>query len=196
MAATPEAAAPKARKPFNIGLVVAVAALAIVLLLPPAQGLPVAGQRMLAVFCFAVIVWMTEALDYAVSAVVIAALMALLLGISPDVAKPDALMGTARGLGIAASGFANTALALVAAALFLAAAMTVTGLDRRIALVDSVARRHRDAPRRRSARSWSAIVLAFLVPSDDRARRLPGADHDGHHRGVRRRTRRAASPRC
>ena len=35
---------------------------------------------MLAILGFAVIVWMTEALDYAVSAVVIAALMAFLLG--------------------------------------------------------------------------------------------------------------------
>ena len=64
----------------------------------------------------------------------IAALIAVLLGFSPDVAKPDTLMGTARGLGTAASGFANSALILVAAALFLAAAMTITGLDRRIAL--------------------------------------------------------------
>ena len=125
MAATTEAAAPKARKPVNLGLVVAVAALIAVLLLPPAQGLPVAGQRMLAVFCFAVVVWITEALDYAVSAIVIAALIAVLLGFSPDVAKPDTLMGTARGLGTAASGFANSALILVAAALFLAAAMTI-----------------------------------------------------------------------
>ena len=38
------------------------------------------GHRMLAILAFAVIVWMTEALDYAVSAVVIAALMAFLLG--------------------------------------------------------------------------------------------------------------------
>ena len=45
------------------------------------------------------------------------------------------LMGTVQGLTIAMSGFGNTALTLVAAALFLAAAMTITGLDRRIALV-------------------------------------------------------------
>ena len=108
MAATPEAgapaAAPKATRPFNVGLLVAIAALAVVLLLPSAQGLPVAGQRMLAVFCFAVVVWITEALDYAVSAIVIAALIAVLLGFSPDAAKPETLVGTARGLGTAACG--------------------------------------------------------------------------------------------
>jgi hypothetical protein len=51
------------------GLVLAVAALLAVLWMPAAPGLPLAGQVMLAVLAFAVIVWMTEALDYAVSAV-------------------------------------------------------------------------------------------------------------------------------
>jgi di/tricarboxylate transporter len=60
----------------NLGLVLAIAALVAVMLLPTPEGLPVAGQRMLAILAFAVIVWMTEALDYAVSAIVVAALMA------------------------------------------------------------------------------------------------------------------------
>ncbi len=42
---------------------------------------------MLAVLAFAVIVWMTEALDYAVSALVIAALMAFVIGLSPNPAR-------------------------------------------------------------------------------------------------------------
>ena len=118
----------------NWGLLLATAVLAIILLLPTPEGLPVAGHRMLAILGFAVIVWMTEAIDYAVSAVVIAALMAFLLGLAPSVANPKVLMGTSAALGLAFSGFANTALVLVAAALFLAAAMTATGLDKRIAL--------------------------------------------------------------
>jgi solute carrier family 13 (sodium-dependent dicarboxylate transporter), member 2/3/5 len=118
----------------NWGLLLAVAALVAVLLLPTPQGLPVAGHRMLAILAFAVIVWMTEAIDYAVSAVVIAALMAFLLGFAPNPANPKVLMGTSAALGLAFSGFANTALVLVASALFLAAAMTATGLDKRIAL--------------------------------------------------------------
>ena len=112
----------------------AVVALIVVLLLPTPVELPVAGHRMLAILAFAVIVWMTEAIDYAVSAVVIAALMAFLLGLSPNVANSKVLMGTSAALGLAFSGFANTALVLVASALFLAAAMTATGLDKRIAL--------------------------------------------------------------
>ena len=69
----------------NWGLLAAIAALVVVLLLPTPAGLPVAGHRMLAILAFAVIVWMTEAIDYAVSAIVIAALMAFLLGLAPNV---------------------------------------------------------------------------------------------------------------
>jgi anion transporter len=119
----------------NWGLLLAIAALLVVLALPNPIGLPIAGQRMLAVFAFAVVVWISEGVDYAVSAIVIAGLIAFLLGTAPDPTKPQALIGTASALGVAMSGFANTALTLVAAALFLATAMTITGLDRRIALL-------------------------------------------------------------
>ena len=148
----------------NWGLLLAGAALIAVLLLPTPAGLPVAGHRMLAVLVFAVILWMTEAVDYAVSAGVIAALMAFLLGFSPNPANPNALMGTSAGLSLAFSGFANTALVLVASALFLAAAMTATGLDRRIAL--SILSRVGTETRHVVVGTILAgFVVAFLVPS-------------------------------
>src|SRR6185369_14756798 len=84
----------------NWGLFAAVAALVAILLLPTPAGLPVAGHRMLAILAFAVIIWMTEAIDYAVSAIVIAALMAFLLGLAPSVANPKILMGTSAALGL------------------------------------------------------------------------------------------------
>ena len=148
----------------NWGLPLAVFALIGIMLLPTPAGLPVAGHRMLAVLAFAVVVWMTEALDYAVSGVVIAALMAFLLGLSPNPANPTSMMGTSAGLGLAFSGFANTALALVAAALFLAAAMTATGLDKRIALVILS---HVGAETRHVVIGsiFVGFVMAFLVPS-------------------------------
>ena len=71
------------------------------LALPTPAGLPVAGHRMLAILAFAVIVWMTEAVDYAVSAIVIATLMAFLLGFSPNPANPQALIGTGAALTLA-----------------------------------------------------------------------------------------------
>lgn len=119
----------------QVGLIAAVAALLLILWLPAAPRLPAAGQVMLAILAFAVIVWMTEALDYAVSAVVIGALMIFLLAAAPDAARPAGAMGTGAALSLALSGFSNSAVALVAAACFIAAAMTATGLDRRIALV-------------------------------------------------------------
>jgi anion transporter len=154
---------PSSRTPLW-GLALAIAVLALILAIPTPAGLPVAGQCMLAVFGFAVVVWVTEALDYAVSAVVIAALMAFLLGISPDPAKPQAVMGTVQALTLAVSGFGNTALTLVAAALFLAAAMTITGLDRRIALLilSYVGTR---ASRVVIGGILVSVVLSFLVPS-------------------------------
>jgi solute carrier family 13 (sodium-dependent dicarboxylate transporter), member 2/3/5 len=149
---------------WNWGLLFAAAVLVAVLALPLPAGLPVAGHRMLAVFGFAVVIWITDALDYPVSAVVIAGLMAVLLGISPDPANPQALMGTAKGLTIAMSGFSNTALTLVAAAMFLAAAMTITGLDRRIALV-ILSKAGARSSRIVAGAILAATALTFFVPS-------------------------------
>lgn len=157
-------ARPVAFRPKHAGLWTALLVLVAIMLLPQPAGLPVAGQRMLAVFGFAVVVWVTEALEYAISASVVAALMAFLLGTAPNVANPKVLLGTAAGLTTAMSGFGNTALTLVAAALFLSAAMTITGLDRRIALfvLSKVGTRT-------SHVVVGAIIvstlLAFLVPS-------------------------------
>lgn len=148
----------------NWGLLLAIAAMIGVLLLPTPESLPLAGHRMLAILVFAVIVWMTEALDYAVSAVVIAALMAFLLGFSPNPANPKALMGTSAGLTLAFSGFANTALVLVASALFLAAAMTATGLDKRIAL-NILSRVGVETRNVVVGTILVGLVIAFLVPS-------------------------------
>lgn len=147
------------------GLIAALAALIVVAWLPAAQGLPRAGQVMLGILAFAVIVWMTEALDYAVSAVVIGALMVFMLAYAPDAAKPAGPdMGTVAALNLALSGFSSSAVALVAAACFIAAAMTATGLDRRIALV---------VLSKVSARTSHIVIgamvvgflLSFIVPS-------------------------------
>lgn len=165
--ATPTSPAGPAPVSFvkRAGLVAAFAALIAIVWMPSAQGLPQAGQVMLGILAFAVIVWMTEALDYAVSAVVIGALMIFLLAYAPDAARPDgADMGTAAALGLALSGFASSAVALVAAACFIAAAMTATGLDRRIALMvlSKV-----DARTKHIVIGAMAVgfLLSFIVPS-------------------------------
>ena len=129
-ASTPASTAPS--RPFPIAVLVALAAALAIALMPTPDGLTIAGQRILAILAFAVIVWLTEALDYAVSSVLIVALMALALGTAPAGTGTE-LLGTGKALGKALTGFSNSALALVAAALFLSVAMTATGLDRRIA---------------------------------------------------------------
>lgn len=141
-AATPPESTPAAgtaqaaqRKPTPWGLYVAVLVLIGVMLLPTPPDLPVAGHRMLAILAFAIVVWISEAVTYETSAIMITSLMAGLIGLAPTVNDPTVQYGTSRALGMALAGFSNTALALVAAALFISAAMTVTGLDRRIALV-------------------------------------------------------------
>ena len=148
----------------NWGVLAAVTALVVILLLPTPANLPVAGHRMLAILAFAVIIWMTEAIDYAVSAIVIAALMAFLLGLAPSVANPKVLLGTSAAMSLAFSGFTTTGLVLVAAALFLAAAMTITGLDRRIALtiLSGVGTSTRSVI---VGTILVGFVIAFMVPS-------------------------------
>lgn len=118
----------------KIGLPLAFAVLFAIIMLPTQEGLTVAGQRMLALLVFSVILWMTEAVSYAVSAWIILAVMTLLLGFSPSVAKPEVNYTMNQALVMGLGGLANSAWALVAAALFISAAMQKTGLDTRIAL--------------------------------------------------------------
>ena len=146
------------------GLLIALASLAALLLIPPPSGLSVAGHRMLALLVFSVVLWMTEGVSYPVSGVIIAALMTFLVGMSPSPDKAGTLYGTAKGLTMALGGFSNTAWALVGAALFLAAAMTKTGLDRRIALkILSVI--GGSANRILAGVILVGFVLSFFVPS-------------------------------
>lgn len=120
---------PKVKIP--IGLIAGIIAMVVVLLLPLPAELPPAGHRMLAILAFAVVVWITEAVSYEASAIMITTLMAFLLGTAPNVKNPDVLYGTSAAISMALTGFSNSALALVTGALFIAAAMTFTGLDKR-----------------------------------------------------------------
>ena len=90
----------------------------------------------------------------------ITTLMAFLLGTAPTIKDPQTLYGTSAAISMALTGFANSALALVTGALFIAAAMTFTGLDRRIALV--TLSKVGTSTRRAIA---VTIVLSLVVPS-------------------------------
>ncbi|WP_256617527.1 SLC13 family permease, partial [Pseudomonas sp. MWU12-2115] len=135
-----------------------------VLLLPLPADLPVAGQRMLAILAFAVVVWISEAVSYEASAIMITALMAFLIGTAPTLQDPTQLYGSSAAISLALTGFSNSALALVAGALFIAAAMTHTGLDRRIALV-TLSRVGTSTRRILIGAIAVTILLSLLVPS-------------------------------
>ncbi|MBU68019.1 MAG: hypothetical protein CL858_21675, partial [Cupriavidus sp.] len=90
-------ATPKLR--IHWGLYLAVAVLIGALMIPLPADLPVAGHRMLAILAFAVVVWITEAVTYETSAIMITSLMAALIGFAPMVNGPDTMYGTSRALG-------------------------------------------------------------------------------------------------
>lgn len=113
---TPSPTTPPQPVRFPPGLIVAVVAMLIVLLLPLPAALPVAGQRMLAILAFAVTVWVTEAVSYEASAIMITSLMALLIGTAPTLQDPAQTYGSSAGISMALNGFSNPALALVVGA--------------------------------------------------------------------------------
>lgn len=117
------------------GLWLSLIGMALVCLFPTPADLPTEGHRLIAILVFAVIIWMTEGVSYPVSAFVIVTFMSFALGLSPNPAKPGAILGTANALKMGLAGFSTTAWALVAGAMFLSAGMMMTGLDKRIALI-------------------------------------------------------------
>ena len=149
-------------KPLWIAL--AFIALITIVLLPASGDLPVVGQRALAILAFAVILWVTEAVSYPVSSAMILAAIAVLLGLAPSMEDPSVDMGTSNALKLALGGFSNSAVALVGMALFLAAAMQITNLHKRIALwvLSLVGTKTKALV---FGAILVAIVLAFVVPS-------------------------------
>lgn len=164
------------------GFYLALAVLAVIVMLPNPEGLSVAGQRMIGIMVFSVIVWATTAISYPVSAGVIMTLMALLIGFSPN-PETGKLFGTAAGLGIGLKGFASTAFCLVAAAMFLAVAMTKTGLDKRIALV-ILSKLGAKSNRVVIGVILCGFILSFFVPSTTARVAWPRTDRYGYDQSV------------
>lgn len=118
----------------KIFIIVAALALMVgIFFLPDVPGLTGAGKAALSVLVFAVIMWVTQAVSYPVSAVAIIAFLTLFLGFSPAQGVSGPLLGTGRAISLALSGFINGGWVLVAAGLFMAAGIIHCGLERRIA---------------------------------------------------------------
>ncbi|WP_277282068.1 DASS family sodium-coupled anion symporter [Veillonella caviae] len=151
-------------KAQNIGLVLAFLVLGIILALPSPDTLSTGGHRMIGILAFAIILWMSSAVSYPVSATIITALTALLLGFSPNPEAPAKLYGTSNALKLIISGFSSPAMILVGAAMFISVAMRKTGLDRRIALnvLSAVGTK---VSRIYLGVIITGFILAFFVPS-------------------------------
>ena len=147
-----------------ISIIAAIVVFLIIILLPTPEGLPVAGQRALAILAFAVILWITEAVTYPVSAAAIIGLITIFIGLAPTVEDPSATYTTKGALQLALGGFSNTAVGLVAGASFLAVAMEITGLHKRIALF-IMSKVGTKASSLVIGTIAVSIVLAFFVPS-------------------------------
>lgn len=157
-----EAAKKKAYKPLHIviGMIIMLA----IMFMPQIDGLSIAGQRVLGVLAFAVYVWITESMPYPVSAIAIVFFLTMSVGLSPEKGTTGKLMGTSKALSFAMSGFVNSGWVLVAAGLFLAEAVRLTGLDRRIAL--NILRIVGTEPKRIIGGTMIAgFILAFIIPS-------------------------------
>lgn len=148
----------------RFGLILAILGLVLVYLLPTPPDLTIQGHRLIGILVFAVIIWMTEGVSYPVSAFVIITLMSLTLGMAPDPAAPEKLFGTGKALSMALSGFSTSAWALVAGAMFLSAAMMITGLDKRIALI-VMSKLGVKANRLVIGVIFVGFILSFFVPS-------------------------------
>lgn len=148
-----------------VWFVVAFLVLIAIMFIPTGDGLTLAGKQALAVLGFAIVMWVTEAVSYTVSSILIIAIITLMLSFAPalegDSSEP---MGTTESIKLALGGFSSSAVALVAAALALAAAMQATGLHKRLALMVL-----KVAGEKTSNVLIGAIVistiLAFFVPS-------------------------------
>ena len=146
----------------RLAIPLSLCALFIIISLPLA-GLSTCGQIMLGILVMAVILWVTEALAYPISALLIALLVTLLIGLVPDSETGKAL-GTSKALGLAMKGFSSPSIIVIAGALIMAAAMQSTGLDRRIAL--GILSRMKLTPSAIIAGCLMVgVVFAFLIPS-------------------------------
>ena len=129
----------------------------------PLQGLSPAGQAMLGILGLAVILWVTEAMAYPVSALLIALLMTLFLGLIPTIDTGSA-MGTSKAIQQAMKGFSSPSIIVISGALIMAAAMQATELDRRIARA-ILARVHPSPGAILAGCLLIGVIFSFLVPS-------------------------------
>ncbi|EHL96138.1 transporter, DASS family [Acetobacteraceae bacterium AT-5844] len=144
-------------------LVIALAVYAIVLMLPTPAGLTASGQAALGLLALVIILWISECVSPAASAIILTGSAVLGLMGKP-LTEGGASMSSAQALNVMLGGFSSSAVLLVAGALFLAVALKLTGLDRRVALL--VMSKVGISPARLTLGAMIVgFVLALFIPS-------------------------------
>lgn len=122
---------------------------AVVYLTPEAKGLTIAGKKALGIAMFAIVIWATQALEDALSGLIIVFLLAAI---------------KAAPVAVSFSGYANTSVWLIVLGFIMAGCMEQSGLSKRIALIMV------NAAKGSAANVYWAVagvmaVMTFLVPS-------------------------------
>jgi anion transporter len=138
----------KPRQAFFLALALLVM-LGIAFATPPVEGLSNQGKAALGVGVFAVIVWMTQALDDAQSGFCIVTFLVLL--------------GAAR-IGPALGGYASTGVWIVALGMVMGTCMSSCGLSKRLAFL-MVSRAGKSARNLYWAISLVTLLMTFFIPS-------------------------------
>ena len=107
-------------------LAVGIASLLLISFMPAMPGLSTAGQRVLGILIFAIIMWISEAVPYVYTAISSIVLLTLFLGFAPAKGIAGPLLGTRKALQVAVAGFVTNGTILVTAALFMTAAIGIT----------------------------------------------------------------------
>src|SRR5215472_141403 len=129
----PKAPREQSTAPKFLWLMVGLAALLLISFMPARPGLSTAGQRVLGILIFAIIMWISEAVPYIYTAISSIVFLTLFLGFAPAKGIAGPLLGTRKALQIAVAGFVTNGTILVTAALFMTAAIGISGLEKRIA---------------------------------------------------------------
>ncbi|MFC3124120.1 SLC13 family permease [Pseudoroseomonas globiformis] len=144
-------------------LLLALALYAAVLLAPTPAGLSASGQVALGLLVLVIVLWISECVSPAASAIILTG-MAVVGLIGKPLTEGAAPMNSTQALAQMLGGFSSSAVLLVAGALFLAVALKITGLDRRIALL--VMSRIGISPARLVLGAMLVgFVLALFIPS-------------------------------
>lgn len=145
----------------HMWILVALLVFAVIVALPLPAALTPQGQVALAVMVMAVTLWVSEAVPYIVSSIMIVGIGAVAMGLSPT---SDGLYGTKQALREFLAGLATPSLALVAGGLFIAVAMEETGLHKRLAfmILDRIGTKPRDLV---LGLILVSAAMAFFVPS-------------------------------